>query len=553
MKKFKALLLIPMLFLFPSYSYSSDPGLMRISLLEGDAQIKFNEGDDWVPAAINTPLQDGDRLWVPEAGRTEVQLRNGTYLRLDQSTSLEVLRVEADSNQFYMNSGDAYVNFSGRNGRVIQIDTPFTSIRTYDKAKFRVNVQESGTTEVSVFRGYVYAESRSGKTRVGAGKTLSVHDDSYAEVSPLGPMDEWERWNRERDKKTSERRYGSRYLPEELESHTSDLDENGKWIYVNDYGYVWTPTVVVSVGWSPYRVGRWVWVRGDYVWISYEPWGWAPYHYGRWSFVASIGWFWVPPVRGAVHWGPGYVGWVYTPTYVAWVPLAPGEVYYGYGHYGPHSVNLHAVDAYKAGLKIVYKNIHYTNAVTVIHHDTFVTGRHSDIRLKENPFVAGTIVAGRPPIKAEKATAMPVIKEIPAPKLPPAGINDIQVKELRTSRPLVKEKASSVFTPEPPKNMPVKTIKDPKAVSERIQAEKEFAPQKQPVIKEPKPGTIRPPQGEPKQPQVIEKKGQTVTPSAPTPGKQPMPAPEKSPEYRPEGKEASPDQPLTPGGPPPPR
>ena len=132
-----------------------------------------------------------------------------------------------------------------------------------------------------------------------------------------------------------DRRYAStRYLPRELDTYASDFDDNGRWVNAPGYGYVWTPTVSVSVGWSPYSNGRWCWVGGDYVWIGYEPWGWAPYHYGRWSYVASIGWFWVPPARGAAYWGPGYVGWVSTPTYVAWVPLAPGEIITSYSiHY----------------------------------------------------------------------------------------------------------------------------------------------------------------------------------------------------------------------------
>ena len=52
----------------------------------------------------------------------------------------------------------------------------------------------------------------------------------------------------------------------------------------------------------------------------------------------------MPPAVGAVYWGPGYVGWVVTPSYVAWVPLAPGEIYYGYGYYGPGSVNITTVN-----------------------------------------------------------------------------------------------------------------------------------------------------------------------------------------------------------------
>ena len=123
-------------------------------------------------------------------------------------------------------------------------------------------------------------------------------------------------------------------FPRSCEEYSSDLDQYGRWDYSGEYGYVWFPAVVES-GWAPYSYGSWVWIRGNYVWIDYDPWGWAPSHYGRWVFIASRGWCWVPPARGTAYWAPGYVGWAITSTYVAWVPLAPGEVYYGYGYYGP--------------------------------------------------------------------------------------------------------------------------------------------------------------------------------------------------------------------------
>ena len=445
------------LFLLPAYSYSSDLGDLRISLIDGDVQIKTIDTGDWVPASINAPLMDGDILWVPEEGRAGIQMRDGSYVRLDENTSLEVLTLEKSSYQFYLTTGHAYVNFKAPRGSFLQVDTPLSSIRAYDLSIFRVDVGDDDLTRISVIRGKVDAESDAGKMTVNFGNTLTLGRNHYAEISPLGQPDEWDRWNTEKDRGL-ERRTSARYLPDELRPYSPDFDENGKWVYVREYGYVWTPTVVVSVDWAPYRVGRWVWMRGDYVWVSYEPWGWAPYHYGRWAFVASIGWFWVPPIRGAVYWGPGFVGWVYTPTYVSWVPLAPREIYYGHGYYGPHSVNITNVNITNINVtKIVYKNVHVQNSVTVIHHDTFVRGKHMDVKVKENPFLREKISIGRPNIKPEKPTLMPAVKEISDRKRPPQKVREIQVKETQEKRPLVKQRSDSVLTPgKPPKQLEVK-------------------------------------------------------------------------------------------------
>lgn len=460
MKILRYTVLAFMLFCSPTFSSGSTLGSLRLSLIAGDVQVRTEDTGEWVPASINMPLMDGDRIWVPDGGRTELQSRDGTLLRLDENSALEILTVEKDSYQFYLTEGRSYANFRGLKGTLLQIDTPDSSIRVYDRSNFRIETTQDGYTDISVYRGIVYAENRDGETSVDGGKTLSLREGSHAELSPLGPPDEWERWNRKRDQRFGERRPPSRYLPDELHAYSSDFEENGRWVQVREYGYVWTPKVVLSAGWAPYRAGRWVWIDGDYVWISYEPWGWAPYHYGRWAFISAIGWCWVPPARGAVYWGPGFVGWVRTPTYVSWVPLAPGEIYYGHGYYGPHSVNVTQVNITHIDVrKIVYKNVRVQNAVTVVHHDTFVTGKPMEVKVRENPFLKEKISLGRPDIRPEKATMMPVIKEIPQRRRPPEPIREIKVKELKQERPLVREKGASVLEPKsPPKKMPVRPI-----------------------------------------------------------------------------------------------
>jgi len=493
MKILKSVVLAFMLFYFQAYASGSTLGSLRISVIEGDVQVRTEDTGEWVPASINMPLVDGDRIWVPEEGRTELQLRDGSFLRLDENSALEILTVEKDSFQFYLTEGRGYANFGGLRGSLLQIDTPDSSIRAYDRSNFRIETTQDGYTDLSVYSGVVYAENKDGRTRVDGGNTLSLREGTYAELSPLGPPDEWERWNRERDRRFAERRPPSRYLPDELQAYSSDFDENGRWVQVREYGYVWTPTVIVSAGWAPYRIGRWVWIGGDYVWVSYEPWGWAPYHYGRWAYVASIGWCWVPPARGAVYWGPGFVGWVRTPTYVSWVPLAPREIYYGYGYYGPHSVNITRVNIKHIDTrKVVYKNVHVHNAVTIVHHDTFVKGRHVDVKIKENPFLKEKVSIGRPNIKPEKATVMPMIKEIPQTKRPPEPIREIKVKELKQKRPLAREKEASVFKPDSsPKKMPVKSIektgaersKELKPTEKVIEKPREFKPSERGIEK----------------------------------------------------------------------
>ncbi|HAK60370.1 MAG TPA: hypothetical protein DCO77_08300, partial [Nitrospiraceae bacterium] len=400
---------------------------------------------EWIPASINMPLQLGDRLWVPELARTVVRFAGGTMIRLDEESALDILTLDEGSAQLYLAQGRAYLNFWYVAEGSLQVETPLASVRVYNRSIFKVDVAEDGTTDIAVLKGIVDVESRSGTTTVTSGKIFTVRDTGYTDLASLGSPDSWEEWNRERDTRLAGQGDSSEYLPPELRASTEDLDAYGSWAYVEGYNYVWTPSVIHVSDWAPYRHGRWVWRGSDYVWISYEPWGWVPYHYGRWIFTASIGYCWVPPAAGAVSWGPGFVSWVYTPTTVAWLPLAPGELYYGYGYYGPLSVNITHINITKIRKRIVHKNVHVHHAVTMLSRKAFLSGKGRAILAKENPFLRERASQGRPQWKPRKATRLPVIKDIPQRRLPPKKLKRVLVKEVRKERPFIKKRRRSVF------------------------------------------------------------------------------------------------------------
>lgn len=100
------------------------------------------------------------------------------------------------------------------------------------------------------------------------------------------------------------------------------LSPYGDWMFVEPYGWVWSP--YVSSGWRPYTTGQWVWTEHGWTWRDVAPWGWAAYHYGRWTHLHGR-WLWVP---GDV-WAPAWVSWRHGPGYIGWAPLGPGGALYG--------------------------------------------------------------------------------------------------------------------------------------------------------------------------------------------------------------------------------
>ena len=510
--------------LLPAHSGAEPLGAMRLELVEGDVQVKIVDTGEWAPVSVNMPLLEGDELWVPEGSRAALQTNSGAYVRLGGNTALQVLRMESDSFQFHLLQGRVYALNGAAKQSLLQFDTPDTSLRAFGNSTFGIEVPD-GETDVSVYKGSVLAETGAGTTDVQAGSMLALGPNGFAELSPLPPPDDWEEWNAERDRTVLARRESSRYLPDDLAVYSSDFDDNGRWVYVQDYGYCWTPTALVIRDWAPYRHGRWIWRGADYVWVGYEPWGWAPYHYGRWAFVVNIGWCWVPPPRGNVFWGPGYVAWVQTAGYVAWVPLAPRETYYGYGNYGPYSVNVRNVDTRRIRATNVYRNVNVSNSITVVNRTTFLTGRPESVNrnvavnAREDFAQRRNIVVGRPQIKPVETSYLPVVRSIPETRRPPAEVRKIDVKELRQSRPLVTEPGRSALRPQvQPRPLEVRKVETPRPVSERTRERRQVQPAERRVPGAPQAGPRQP---QPAPPVGRQERGGRPTEAAPAEKKMP--------------------------------
>ncbi len=453
--KILRMVMMVLLLAVPGVGRAADLGVVRLSLVIGDVQVQAQDADEWVPAVANMPLAEGDRIWVPEGGRTEIQIRGGCYLRLDAGSSLDIVAARKESLQFYLAEGRAYINNRKGGTKRIQMDAPDASAGIADNSIVMVDADYDDSIGVPVIRGHAIVDTERGTIRVPAGSSLRIAYGGEAQLAPLDPPDEWLTWNRNQDRRLETAAESLRYLPVELEDYAYDLDDYGRWHYMPEYGYVWAPRLSLSIGWSPYRQGRWVWVRGDYVWVSYEPWGWAPYHYGRWTFTPRFGWCWVPPARGAAWWGPGYVGWVHTPESVAWVPLAPGDVYYGYGNFGPHSVNIANATVSRSAVRH-YRNLRVRNAVTVIHSDTFIKGKRQPVAVRGNLFTARVGSVGPPRFRPERETRRPVFKSIPAVKRPPERLSRERRHDVREQRRHFPDGKGAVIAPgRPARELPV--------------------------------------------------------------------------------------------------
>ena len=368
------------------------PGrVARLNYLSG--QISFQPGgaDEWVGAPLNRPLTTGDKLWVEQDGRAELHMGSAAF-RLNSRTAFEFLNLNDDNVQVRLAEGSVEIRLRRLDeNESFEIDTPNLAFSLLRPGIYRIDADpDSQTTTISV---------RGGEGQVnGGGQTFTLKPGQQArvtgdqsityDVASVRPPDWFDDWCSSRDRR-EDRSESARYVPRDMIGY-EDLDDQGSWRPVTDYGNVWFPRTV-SAGWAPYREGHWAWIEPwGWTWIDQAPWGFAPFHYGRWAFIGNS-WGWMPgPVVVRPVYVPALVAWVGGPRFhasigigagVAWFPLGPREAFIPAYRSSPTYVSrvnnttiINNINVTNVN-NVTYVNQRAPNAVTAVSRETFVGGR----------------------------------------------------------------------------------------------------------------------------------------------------------------------------------
>jgi hypothetical protein len=304
-------------------------------------------------AIQNLPFLPGDRIWTDASGRAEFQFPDGTVARLDRRGKLDYAGHEEEPEErivLRLWSGSVLVHAPSQASLLFEVETPAGLVDALEKSVVRVDVQ-GGDTRVSVYDG----EAGFAGMRLALGERVEARwgeRPSEPESFDRFEGDDFLQWDQDRESETRWAASSARYLPDDLDDYSGELDRNGTWRYDGDVsGYVWVP--YVDAGWQPYSNGQWSWTPYGWTWVPYESWGWAPFHYGRWGFNVSLGWYWIP----GRTWGPAWVSWAVGGGYAAWCPLGWRDRpvspwgYWGAGYRG-HADRGHAVPRDRYGRDI---------------------------------------------------------------------------------------------------------------------------------------------------------------------------------------------------------
>ena len=289
---------------------ASNNGVARLSMIHGDVSTRRGDSGEWSAAQVNAPVIAGDSVSTGDKSRVELQLDYANILRLAEHTQANISSLTRSKIQVQMGHGMANFTVLRNSDADAEIDTPNVSIRSERReSSFRILVTADDHTEVLVRRGEVEITTPQGGTRVGENQFITIRGnggDTQYRIGEAPARDDWDQWNTDRDRMINGSM--SRRNTNDYYTGTQDLDANGAWRSVPDYGQAWFPNEPSN--WVPYSAGTWVWEPyWGWTWVSSEPWGWAPYHYGRWfQYNGAWGW-WPGPVRPYYRpmWAPAYV------------------------------------------------------------------------------------------------------------------------------------------------------------------------------------------------------------------------------------------------------
>jgi len=367
----------------------------RLSFMTGDVSYRPGDVEDWIQADFNRPLTTGDHLWTDDGARAELHI-GGTALRLNARTAFEFLNLDDNNVQIRLAEGSLSIHVRNLGDQeAFEVDTPNLAFSVLRPGEYRIDVNpDNQTTNITVRagNGEVTGGGQAFTVRAQQQVLVSGGDSITYDVAGAPQPDQWDGWCMARNNR-EDQSPSARYVSRDMTGY-QDLDDNGSWRQVPDYGAVWVPNAMAA-DWAPYHNGHWAWVEPwGWTWVDDAPWGFAPFHYGRWVYVGY--WAWVPgPLAARPVYAPALVAWVGGASFgaavsfgggagIAWFPLGPREVYVPAYNASPAYINrvniTNTTIVNNVNITNVYVNKTYINrsapgAVTAVPQNAFASAR----------------------------------------------------------------------------------------------------------------------------------------------------------------------------------
>jgi len=240
------------LWLLLSATVSAQTRYARLGEIDGSAEMQIHPAEPWKPGLRNTPLRESSWVRTGGASHAEIELDEGSVLRLADNSVCELadytrLSTGQRITHISLDRGIAY--FSGesnwRDALILSMPSAQVSIRRGSRVRLEAGVDFS---QLAVLEGEVRFSSAAIELDVPEGKMLKIdpaRSDKFYLLPEVAPLDS-DAWSLTRDKLLVGDASRNR-LPG-LHYGLRDLDAHGEWIDTAEFGIAWKPNA--GEGWA---------------------------------------------------------------------------------------------------------------------------------------------------------------------------------------------------------------------------------------------------------------------------------------------------------------
>ena len=153
--------------------------LARLSLATGPTEVRTPRQIDWLVCPVSGPIDAGASVRTAADARCELQASDGTQIRLDKSTEIEMPKPRS----VRMTRGELYSCVSP-DGGPFQVETPDATVESA-QGKFDFACSP-GQASLTVLEGSASVECKSGTRRVEQGESVRLIDGRWEDTAPMG-------------------------------------------------------------------------------------------------------------------------------------------------------------------------------------------------------------------------------------------------------------------------------------------------------------------------------------------------------------------------------
>src|SRR5688572_20512327 len=202
--------------------YEVKARVVRVSLIDGEVNLKRHGNQDWERTRLNYPVVEGDTLATGKDSRLEIQVDSRNFVRLTANTIMRIVTLRDEGIAMSVVEGTAIVRLAkfDKSREYFEIDAPKTTLAAEKTGLYRLDVPPEGRVRLTVRDGgsaRIYSDTSGFALRDGRSAELVISGDNAGdwELLAAAEKDSIDNWVGDRERYLAQRhRHDVQYYDE---------------------------------------------------------------------------------------------------------------------------------------------------------------------------------------------------------------------------------------------------------------------------------------------------------------------------------------------------